>query len=480
MTTLPLRRAALLLSALPSLAFGSGLTFGENGAKALSLGGAFAGQADDLSAIQHNPAGLTQQRKGFSFLLDGSVLSQSVTFQKQKDGVNVGEQVSNGAGPFAVPFAAVGYGLEVAGQPLTVALGAYGPPAVGRYTFPEPDYSTNPETGRFVNNPAKFAPQRYALVKSDTLLAFPGVSVAWQPHRVVSVGASLQTIYSSLKFEQYLNAQGTDDVNAAQLDARVAVNMSSFGGVTGILGVLVKPVDAFQVGVSFRPPVPVRADGTLDIQLEGSLKDAGVLVNGNKASLSLDLPLELRVGTHWKPLPRLGINVDVVYEGWEAFDSLVIQPRGITQQLGATATPVALEPVTIAKNWRSTFSARAGVAYGFDSGLQLRAGALFEQQASDNRYFSVDFPNPQRFFVTGGASYPVGPVELVATGAWSPTQSVTVTNSEVRQVTNSPSVPGAVVGNGVYTSGGWIASLGIRGSFGPDAQGTAAPAAPAN
>jgi len=477
MKTLPLRRAALLLSALPSLAFGSGLTFGENGAKALSLGGAFAGQADDLSAIQHNPAGLTQQKKGFSFLLDASVMNQEVTFQKRNaSGADEGSLATNKGGLFAVPFAALGYGLELGGRPFTVALGAYGPPAVGRYAFNEPNYTLN-ESGRFVENPAKFAPQRYALVKNDTLLAFPGVSVAWQPHRMVSVGASVQTIYSSLKFEQYLTAG--PGLNDPKLDAKVGVNMSSFGGVTGILGVLVKPVDTFQVGASFRPPVPVTANGTLDITLGDLLKDTA-RVNGNKASLSLTLPMEIRVGTHWKPLPRLGVNMDVVYEGWQSFDSLTIRPNGITQQVG-NSEPETLGTIRIPKNWHGTFSARGGVAYGFDSGLQLRAGALFEQQAADNRFFNIDFPSPQRFFVTGGASYPVGPVELVATGAWSPTQTLVVTNSEVKQVTNKSDVAGDVVGNGVYTSGGWIASLGIRGSFGPaPVQANAAPAAPAN
>ncbi|MBM4380609.1 MAG: outer membrane protein transport protein [Deltaproteobacteria bacterium] len=463
MTTLPLRSAALLLSALPSLAFGSGLTFGENGAKALSLGGAFAGQADDLSAIQHNPAGLTQQKKGFSFLLDASLMNQEVTFQKRNSAdAAEGNAVSNSGGLFAVPFAAVGYGLEVAGRPFTVALGAYGPPAVGRYAFPEPNYALN-ESGRFVENPAKFAPQRYALVKNDTLLAFPGVSVAWQPHRAVSVGASLQTVYSSLKFEQYLTA--APELNDPKLDAKVGVNMSSFGGVTGILGVLVKPVETFQVGASFRPPVPVTANGTLDITLGDLIKDTAK-VNGNKASLSLTLPMEVRVGTHWKPLPQLGVNVDVVYEGWQSFARLDIQPSGITQQLGS-AEPEPLGTIRIPKNWRSSLSARAGVAYGFDFGLQLRAGALFEQQAMADKDFNIDFPNPQRFFVTGGASYPVGPVELVLSGAYTPTQTLVVTDSAVRQVTNKADVPGNVVGNGVYTSGGWIASLGIRGNFGP-------------
>jgi long-subunit fatty acid transport protein len=235
--------------------------------------------------------------------------------------------------------------------------------------------------------------------------------------------------------------------------------------VTGILGVMATLTDTLQVGASVRPPVPVAADGQLVITLGDLIKDTAK-VNGDRASLFLTMPLEIKLGTHWKPLPELAVNVDVVYEGWDSFENLVIEPRGITQQVG-NSEPVALDKISIPKKWRSTFGARAGVGYTTPFGLQVRAGALFEQQASDTKYFNIDFPNPQRLFLTGGVEYPVGPVQLLVTGAWTPTVTLDVTDSDVRQVTNNPAVPGNVVGNGVYTSGGWMASVGVRGNFGP-------------
>ena len=48
------RIIAALLWVAPSLSFAAGLTFGENGTKAFSMGGAFVGQADDLTAVQFN------------------------------------------------------------------------------------------------------------------------------------------------------------------------------------------------------------------------------------------------------------------------------------------------------------------------------------------------------------------------------------------------------------------------------------------
>ncbi|MCP4691207.1 MAG: hypothetical protein GY859_24385, partial [Desulfobacterales bacterium] len=52
---------ALALCALtPGLAMGSGFAITDQGAKAVAMGGAFAAQADDPSAVYFNPAGITQ------------------------------------------------------------------------------------------------------------------------------------------------------------------------------------------------------------------------------------------------------------------------------------------------------------------------------------------------------------------------------------------------------------------------------------
>ncbi|MFO7896117.1 MAG: hypothetical protein R6U84_04225, partial [Candidatus Cloacimonadales bacterium] len=47
----------------------NGLSLNSVGPKALGMGGAFVGQADDLTAIYWNPAALAQQSSGISFFL---------------------------------------------------------------------------------------------------------------------------------------------------------------------------------------------------------------------------------------------------------------------------------------------------------------------------------------------------------------------------------------------------------------------------
>lgn len=467
------RFAVLLWVVLPSVAFAAGLTFGENGAKSLSLGGAFAGQADDLTAVQFNPAGLALQ-PGHQFLLDVQMLNQDVTFLRAQDGTP--ELARNTGGLFLLPFAAGSTNFTVWGKSLTLGLGVYAPPTVGRYNFNEPRYDKHDETtggrpGTYIESPRKFAPQRYSLIATDNIILFPGVSVAFQPHKRVSVGASFQYVFSTLHFAQTITtSDATGRVNEEPIyDAQVTVDMHGKGGFTGVLGVLVAPLDNLRFGLSLRPPTKILASGTMAITLGEAANPPGAeplaRVIGDQADLELTLPLELRVGAHYRPIPAVGVNVDVVYERWEVLREIILTPTNIQQQIGEQE-PRDLAQIRLSKNWRNTLSVRAGGSYRFGFGLELRGGVMAEQQASPDEYFNLDFPHPARVFVTGGASYVVGPVELVLGGAFTPTQTVVVTTSEVRQITSDHAVPGNVVGNGTYTSGGWIATLGIRGRFG--------------
>lgn len=456
--------AALALCVLSSAAFGAGITFGENGTKALSLGGAFAGQADDLSAIQHNPAGLAQQR-GFGFLLNLNVLNQDVTFLRSQNNV---EAAKNTGGLFLLPTAGLSYGLTLLERNLTLAVGVYGPPAVGRYQYNTPNYNkVDPGDGRppqYEQNPRKYAPQRYALVGSDTIILFPGISAAYQVHRTVSVGLSLQYVYANLHFAQSITTSDAIGVISENpdLDAQVAVDMTGKPMLTGILGVLVTPNDMMGFGLSVRPPTKVNASGTMKITL-GELASSTAKVEGDKADLELTLPLEMKLGSHFALLDRkLGVNVDLVYEGWQSFSELVITPKDITQTVG-NGEPKPLGQIRIQKRFHHTLGARAGLSYALPYGLEARVGALFEQGAADPAYFNLDFPHLQRVIGTVGLGYTIGPATIDAAFAYTPGQTLTVTDSQVRQVTSDAAVQGLVVGNGDYTVSGWIASVGVRG-----------------
>src|ERR1700753_4266917 len=65
--------------AVSGVAFGSGFSIFEQGAKATAMGGAFAATADDPTAIFYNVAGLAQQRHA-ELLVGGTAINFSNEF----------------------------------------------------------------------------------------------------------------------------------------------------------------------------------------------------------------------------------------------------------------------------------------------------------------------------------------------------------------------------------------------------------------
>jgi len=455
-----------------SQAFGSGFYFGDNGATALVQGGAFTAQADDLSAMQYNPAGLAQ-KKGFGFLLDGQLLNHSVTFLRQDPGFDPANPstlvntVSNSGGAFLLPMAGISYGFAVGPRTITFALGAYGPPSVGRYQFPEPNYTERSASGALSPDPRRTSPQRYTLINNDILIYYPTLSVAFEVHPKFMVGASFQLVGSHFVFRQAMysgltnpNRQLDEDPN---YDAVAKVDLTGRIGFTGVLGLLYRPLPWLSLGASVRPPVPVHASGTMELSLTDDLKSLAT-VNGNKADFDLTLPLEIRVGARFVPVEKLGVNVDFVYMGWQSVDAFLLTPKDVTITSGGVAKPV--DPLRIPRNWRATYSARVGASYDLVKWVTLHAGAMYETGAARDKSFAIDFAHPERIFISGGVTGHFGPIDVVAGIAGTPTVTKNIVESDVRRAQNDTTVQAGVAGAGIYTSGGYNVTLGVRGHFG--------------
>ncbi|MBL8958178.1 MAG: outer membrane protein transport protein [Myxococcaceae bacterium] len=460
-----------------AVASASGFYLSENGSKALLMGGAFAGQADDLSAIQHNPAGLAQLT-GFNFLLDGQLVFHDINYQRYDPGFDpasppnaLANGVQNTGGPFVVPMLGAGFGFRLLDRTFFVGAGVYGPPADGHYQFPTPNYETD-AMGRPVENARKFAPQRYSLVSNTIYVVYPSLSLAAEviPKRF-SLGVSLQPVIASFQFAQSvtsINILGITPSTQAQedpaYDSLVRVNLPlQYVQFTGVFGAMVKATDWLQFGVSFRPQVMINARGTLEIE-PGPFARQVATVQGNQTSLSLMLPAELKVGVHVQPLAKLGINFDFIYQGWQSVQEIVLHPEDVTLTLMGNTEKV--QPFKIQKRWKAAYNFRLGASYAVFPWLSLYAGGWYETGAIPNEYIGVDFLHFERFVLTGGVGVKFFGLELVVGAAGSPAMTYAVTQSEVRAGTTQPEPPGPVVGAGVYTSGHYMVTAGIRGQFG--------------
>ncbi len=478
-----MRLLAMALLVLAGNAKASGFFFGDNGTKSLLQGGAFVAQADDVTAFVLNPAGLAQL-DGLHFAFDSQFMSQQVTFLRQDPGFDPANpstlinSVSNKGGLFYLPLLGISYGFPIAGRTFTVAVAADAPPSVGRYDFGA-NYTTD-AAGHFVETPKKFAPQRYALIRDDILVLYPTLSIAYAIAPWLQLGISGQVVITNFSFTQSLYAgdslgmnpmnQTAEDPN---FDAQVAVNLPGKLTYTAIFGVLSKPTNWLSIGASYRPPIPVSATGEKNANDPKSTEGVSIVlspllaktasVEGSKATLALTLPMELRAGVRITPTSRLGINADFVYQGWQSVDALRLTPSDMYLVVNGVRTAVA--PVTIQKNWQASFSGRLGAGFELFRELTLHAGVFYETGASPNSFYSIDFANPSRVFVTGGASVHLGPIDLVGGVSVSPVVTTVVQNGELRRGQTDPTITAGVINSGIYTSGGISGTIGIRGHF---------------
>jgi long-subunit fatty acid transport protein len=378
-----------------------------------------------------------------------------------------GSNLSPGGLLFASPFFGASYGLPLFGRNFTVGLGLFVPPAIGLNEYQAPDYTK--EGDRYVRNPRRFSPNRYMLVKQDIVIAFPTLSLSYDLHRIVQAGVSLQLVTSHFAFSQSVYSGLVDPARSIEedpsFDSTVAADLNGVLGFTGIAGVMVRPTDSLSFGASVRPPIPIKARGKLTFTLGEQARSLNSQVSGDQAELTFTMPLEVRVGARFSPSPKWGVNADFVYQGWNSLDALTLTPMGVTLKTDLSATPTPVAPFRIPKNWVGTFSGRLGGSFRPIKWVSVAAGAWYETSAQPSAYFALDFPHPSRVFLTGGVTGHLGPIDVVAGIAYTPSITLNITDSNQRQGQTNEGLMGGVVGNGQYDVGGWVLSVGVRGNF---------------
>ena len=196
-------RALPLVCLVASPAGAGGYFSGEKGARVAGRAGAFTARADDIMAVQYNPAGLSK--------VDGTLIQLGNRFSynayefTRRPTVDWGN-LSNNVPPYvtfetvenATPWQALDPLLGVASnfglKDWGFALAAYAPAGIARQRFP-----------------AKGG-QRYMMVNREAIILNYSASAAWQYHELFGVGASLQWIaVPNIRYSLIIDGNGVGD-----------------------------------------------------------------------------------------------------------------------------------------------------------------------------------------------------------------------------------------------------------------------------
>lgn len=474
----------------------NGLESPEAGAYQVGRGGAWLARADDPLAVYFNPAGLVRQATGVHLgahlmFLDRCYARKGKESNESSEAYGQDNQpVSPGrnfAGPGADPE-----GPEVGPPELTcakttpypnpqiaanfrlhervaVGVGLIGPHGVGNVEWPEELPFVNSAGSDKATQPA---PQRYMLVKSESLIFFPTLSAAFAVTPELSVGAGFTWGVAIAQFENFSEAfseapskanncgPNGDRACVARDDFRRDVRSKLTATdvfVPGfVVGALWSPSRFIDLAGWFRWSDAIDTDASVSTE-SNYWEPTGKKAEGEKCSdpknqdctitlgekegdpgynagrLKLNIPMEAKLGVrfHWPrqdPGPRpkwaqgktvrdpmsedlFDVEANFTYANNSSVQSVEVRFR---PGININGTPGQLpQNADIPHNWRDVFGVRLGGEYVvLPSLLSLRAGGFYESSGQDPRYLNLDFHLSERVGLSGGASVRLGPVDV--------------------------------------------------------------------
>ena len=411
--------AAMLWLGATAAALAGGFEHPTNGTRALGRGGAFTAMANDLTALEYNPAGLLHNR-GTHLMLSNNVTDFRMRFVPTgPDGAPLPAEANN-AGPFLLA-PVLGASTDIIHPDLRIALGVFGPSAYGRSSY---DVR---------------GAQRYMLTEMDVMIANYTVAVAWQPYKELGIGLSLHWIdMMQAKMGMVVNGSwlGIEYTNESY-DVEANLSVSDHINFAGTLGAWAMPIDRLRLGASLRFPIDsgfatnLDAEGTVALEFQGTdiknFYESGLEGDGlalfNKdgdqtetlpVTFSMKLPMVARLGIQYiHPLTAdeqlFDIELDVIWEGWSVLDHYSVDMAGYMKVIGkgvmGEGEELWFNSVRVPKKSRDTWSVRVGGDVRVAEWVQLRLGGYFETGSVPMAYTNIDFASFDRFGLGTGVTF---------------------------------------------------------------------------
>lgn len=348
----------------------NGLSLNSIGPRALSMGGAFVGLANDYSTIYWNPAGLRNLDGSFVGVYYSGV-SPDATYKFAAYGIDAKTKSHVYPSP-----GLVGYWQCLLSKKLTIGVGAYVPAGLGSEW--DGNDLKNLSGGQAFN------------WKSQIGVVNFSPAIAYSVSDNFSIGLAVNVFYGLFDLDRPAEV---DPVN--HIFMQYTESSTGFGyGVT--FGAHYKMNDMISLGASVRTKTTVKMSGT-------AKNPAFAAYNAAESDFDRDVawPLWIAGGIAVKPLDNLTLTFDVQYSQWSQseneFDTKYKSP----------VWQGALEPTGDNKfilKWKDATQIRVGAAYDVNKMLTLRGGFYTDPAPGPDETYNILFPSLDYTAFSGGAT----------------------------------------------------------------------------
>jgi long-chain fatty acid transport protein len=377
----------------------------------MGRGGAFVAGADDLGATWYNPAGLADA--GTSVLVDFAYLDFSVDYTRQLLIQNPDGTLQKTTSPTvqgSTPF-----------LPLPTIAGSYAFGSQRQWTFaagvlaPYVALTSFPDTVDGQPSPARYAMGSFA----GSLMAIPGVWLAWKPIPQIRIGAGFLALAGSFQTTVTFNASPPNRLlgppEDPEYDAAAQLSAGPIFAPTANGGITIVPAEEVRFGVSGQGPMVVDAPARLVMRLPSAPIFQGASQDGTNAHIHFVLPAIVRAGIEVRPVRGLRIEAAYVRELWAEQQSIDVTIKNVNlDNVGGGALPskVPIPNIVFPRGFQDSNSYRLGAEYHnhvdhypFD----VRAGVSYETSAVPTDYVSISSLDFNKVTPTVGASLYVTP-----------------------------------------------------------------------
>lgn len=360
---------AVLIVLMTTLSLGlsaNGLNLNSNGAKAISMGGAFVALADDYSAAHWNPAGLVQLKQTTLSLYISDVIPDG-TYSFDMYGIDASTKsrhyISGSLGFF-----------KPVSDKIVVGIYAYVPSGIG---------------GEWDG--------------SQLSLLSGGVAYDWESFFGIATVAPTIAIKISDKF----SLGGALNINYAMLNVHRPALGQYYEKLDGMalgatIGMLYKPVEQFSIGLSFRTPLTAKVSGPAKMSGAPLLGLAGE----SEAEREATFPMWIAGGICFKPSDKLTFTADAQYTNWKELTRIPITYDDV-----AWETFFAADSAFELK-WKDAVQFRFGMEYKVSQSFAIRAGFYTDPIVAPIDTHNILLPELGYNWVTFGFGYSKGNVSI--------------------------------------------------------------------
>ena len=356
-TWLPAATSIVLYLAAPGArpAAAGGFSFGDQGAKAMGMAGAFVAQADDPSAVFYNLAGLALADDKIGALGTAVHSLNESLYQGLPPGIGAG---TTGAQDDAMSFLPHVYFATPLSDNVKLGLGLTSP------FFFDTDWL----------DPGSFA-GRYLTSSAELTTYDLTAGVAFKASATFGLGVG--AVYRTAELQQSRRLGTTDPFSGSEIDAgTIDVDTDSSDGVGFHVGLLHRPSPRFSWGIAYRSSIEVDFDGTGRLTQISTGNDQ--LDRTIAATFPFDQDLALATAIEFPDLASLGVafgltdslllEIDAELTGWSSVRQLEV----------AFATLPAVDQ-TVRLDFDDSTTLRAGLQYTAASAAQYRIGVAFDE-----------------------------------------------------------------------------------------------------